>query len=226
MSQPREPENGEVVKPLKADLFGRVLRVDSSDGVKVVRETSSARWWVRWLARLLADREARALRAVGVVDGFPALLFWDGSRLERSWIEGRPLQDARRQDPEFYAALRRHLVRLHRLGVTHNDLAKQPNVLERPDGRPALVDFQLARHHPRRGRWFRLCGREDLRHVLKHKRRYCAGALTPRELKMLAKRSLPARVWRVTGKPLYMFWTRKILRWSDREGAGDRGEVT
>lgn len=226
MSQPRAPESGEVVKPLKADLFGRVLRVDSSGGVKVVRETASARWWVRWLARRLAAREARSLRALGGLDGFPTLISWDGSRLERGWIEGRPLQEARRTDPAFYAALRRHLVRLHRLRVTHNDLAKQPNVLERPDGRPALVDFQLAKHHRRRGRWFRLCAREDLRHVLKHKRRYCAWALTPRETAMLAKRSAPARLWRATGKPVYMFWTRRILRWSDREGAGDRGELT
>jgi hypothetical protein len=31
-----------------------------------------------------------------------------------------------------------------------------------------------------------------------------------------------ARAWMATGKRVYLFVTRRILRWQDREGAGDR----
>ncbi len=208
---------------LKSDQFGRVDRVDSSDGMRVVRDLAAARWWLRPLARRLARREARALRALTGLEGFPPLLGLSRNRLERGWIAGDPLQRRPMREPQFYDALRRLLVRMHRRGVTHNDLAKEPNVLVRADGRPALVDFQLAQMHRRRGRWFRLCAREDLRHALKHKRRYCAERLTRRERAILATPSLPARVWRMTGKRVYLAWTRGVLGWADREGAGDRG---
>jgi RIO-like serine/threonine protein kinase len=215
----------ERVQPLKADLFGRVVRVDSSRGVRIVRDLAPARWWARPIARVLAGREARALRALHGLNGVPDLLSWNGKILERGWIEGQALQNRPMLDPRFYDALRRLLITVHRRRVTHNDLAKQPNVLVRDDGRPALVDFQLAAVHARRGRWFRLCAREDLRHLLKHKRRYCPNALTPRESAMLATPSGPARIWRATGKKVYMAWTRGVLGWSDREGAGDRGAL-
>jgi predicted lipoprotein with Yx(FWY)xxD motif len=40
---------------------------------------------------------------------------------------------------------------------------------------------------------------------------------------MLARRSPIAGIWARTGKPVYRFVTRRLLGWSDREGAGDRG---
>ena len=54
------------------------------------------------------------------------------------------------------------------------------------DGLPALVDFQLALVAPRRGRAFRALAREDIRHLLKHKRSYCPERLTARERRILA----------------------------------------
>ncbi len=217
------PVEAEAPRLLKADLFGQIAVENLNGRACVVRDVGCARWWTRWLAGRLAAREAKALRALDGLPDVARLLSWDGSRLVRSWIPGQPLQSANVRDPRFYDALRRLVVSLHRRGVVHNDLAKQPNVLVQPDGRPALVDFQLAAVHRRRGRWFRLCGREDLRHLLKHKRRHCSDALTLRERAMLARPSGPARVWKATGKPVYLFWTRRVLGWSDREGAGDRG---
>ena len=88
--------------------------------------------------------------------------------------------------------------------------------------RPGLVDFQLACLFQRRSRMFRLLAREDLRHLLKHKRTYCPGALTGRERSILETPTLPARLWRATFKRAYLFLTRRCLGWADREGAGDR----
>jgi hypothetical protein len=46
--------------------------------------------------------------------------------------------------------------------------------------------------------------------------------LTGREKRILVKPSLPSRIWMATGKQVYLFVTRRVLRWRDREGAGDR----
>lgn len=218
-----EPTSGP--RLLKADLFGRIAVADLNGVERVVRDTRCARWWTKPLARRLAAREAKALRALAGVPDVAQLLGWDGEMLTRSWIPGAPLQAVGASDPRFFDALRRLVVRMHRRNVVHNDLAKQPNVLVQPDGRPALVDFQLAAVHRRRGRWFRLCGREDLRHLLKHKRRYFETLLTPRERAILERPSAPARLWKRTGKPVYWFITRKLLGWSDREGSGERGSA-
>jgi hypothetical protein len=86
-----------------------------------------------------------------------------------------------------------------------------------------VIDFQLAWRPRRRGRLFRLLAREDLRHLLKHKRTYCAAHLTQRERAILERRSFLSRAWMATGKPLYLCVTRRLLGWADREGAGDRG---
>ena len=131
--------------------------------------------------------------------------------------EGRP------QDPQYFRAANRLLRRLHRAGVVHNDLAKEPNLLVRADGMPVFIDFQLAWHAPRRNRFFRMAAREDIRHLLKHKRNYRPDLLTERERTILASPSPLSRAWMSIAKPVYLLVTRQILGWSDREGASDRG---
>ena len=42
------------------------------------------------------------------------------------------------------------------------------------------------------------------------------------ERRILATPSWLTRAWRATGKRLYVFVTRRLLGWRDREGAGDR----
>jgi hypothetical protein len=111
---------------------------------------------------------------------------------------------------------------MHKLGVAHNDLAKEANWLTAPDGLPGIVDFQLAIVAPRRGALFRLLAREDLRHLLKHKRRYLGHALTARQRRMLATPTLLARFWRYVVKPPYRFVTRRLLAWPERSGAFER----
>jgi RIO-like serine/threonine protein kinase len=205
---------------LKTDLFGGV-ELDRARGC-VRRDTRRARWWLRWIAGRLAAREARALAAAHGIAGVPALISWDGAVLEREWLDGAPMQQARPRASAYYREARRLLVRLHRSGVVHNDTAKEPNWIVRGDGAPALIDFQLAGVFRDRGRLFRLLAREDLRHLLKHKRTYLPDELTARERGILATPSILARAWMSGGKPVYMWFTRRILRWEDREGAGDR----
>ncbi len=212
---------------LKADVFGRVERGYCSDSsgkrIEVVRrDPTAARWWAGILAHYLAKREAFALTALHGCPGVPRLLSQDSGGLVRSWQPGNPMQKVRPKDTSYFAQAFRLVVRMHRHGVTHNDLAKEPNWLVTPDGLPAVVDFQLATVTRRRTWWFRLLAREDLRHLLKHKRTYCPEALTARERHLLNNPSLFARLWRATGKYAYHWITRGLLGWADREGAGDR----
>lgn len=210
------------MKLLKSDLLGAVWQSEERGQWLAIRDTTPARWWLRGLARLLCRREARALERLDGMPGTPRLIARDRSGLSRTWIEGRPMQVAKPRHADYYRAARRLVSALHRRGVAHCDLAKEPNWLVTPTGSPAVVDFQLARVSPRRGRLFRTLALEDHRHLLKHKRRYCPQSLTARERRILAQPAMTSRLWMATVKPVYTFITRRLLGWADREGAGDR----
>jgi hypothetical protein len=206
---------------LKADLFGTITRVDDT----VIRDARDARPWLRHLARHLLRREHRALSRLALGDGTPGVprvLVLEPGRLVRGWIEGAPMHVAKPRDPAYFRAAARLVRRLHAADVIHNDLAKESNWLVTPEGRPALVDFQLAMTLVRRGALARALGHDDMRHLLKHKRTYLPDRLSARERRILATPSLASRIWMASGKQVYLFVTRRILRWRDREGAGDR----
>jgi RIO-like serine/threonine protein kinase len=212
-------------KILKRDLFGKVvLRNDGPDPV-IVRDAAAARWWLRWLARSLLRREAEALAALDGLDGVPQLLRHERQLLVRSFVDGEPAHRARPQLAAWFHSAARLLRRLHRMGVCHNDLAKEPNLLVRRDGSAGIIDFQLAARSQSRGRLFRIAAYEDLRHLLKHKRSYRPDLLTERERRILANPSPVSRIWMGTVKPVYLFVTRRLLGWADREGARDRGSL-
>ena len=156
------------------------------------------------------------------IERVPRLLASQRSTLEREWIDGQPMQVAQPRDPRYFREALRLVRRLHARDVTHDDLAKEPNWLVTPEGLPAVVDFQLARHAPRRGRLFRMLAHDDLRHWAKHKRQYLPERLTARQRALLARPSPLSRAWRATVKPVYRFVTRRLFGWADREGAGDR----
>jgi predicted Ser/Thr protein kinase len=214
---------------LKHDLLGTVergqfTRPDGQTFDAVRRDVRACPWWTRPLASLLLRREARVLSTLDGFPGVPRILHRGPSYLVRSWIPGRPLQEAAAAGPppgpEYFRAARLLLSRLHRQGVTHNDTAKEPNWVVRPDGSPALIDFQLGYVSRRRTALFRTLGREDLRHLLKHKRTYCRDTLRAREIALLASPSRPSRALRLFAKPLYNLITRRLLHWQDREGRG------
>lgn len=211
---------------LKKDLFGEVWLENSPAGPSILRDTGAAHWSIRWLARALLKREASVLAALEGIDGVPSLIRHADDRLTRSYLAGVPMHIGKPSENAYFASAARLLRRIHRAGVVHNDLAKEPNVLVLDTGEAAFIDFQLAWHSHTRGRLFRLAAREDLRHLLKHKRSYCPDALTRRERGILANPSGLSRVYMGVFKPIYLFVTRRIIGWSDREGAGDRGERT
>lgn len=211
------------VAALKADSFGRIALMRDGRGLFVRRDLQYVPLWLRAPAWWLARREARALQKVHGLPDMPQLLNWDGRRLDRSYMAGAAMyQRPPRDDLAYFRDARRLLQLLHRRGVAHNDLAKEANWLVLEDGRPGLIDFQLATRGDPRSRWMRLLAREDLRHLLKHKRTYCAHALTPVERRVLKRRSWLREAWFATGKPVYRFVTRRLLKWEDNEGQGPK----
>ncbi|MGB6345615.1 MAG: serine/threonine protein kinase, partial [Xanthobacteraceae bacterium] len=181
------------------------------------------------LARALFRRERRALAIAGPLGIAPPLLFAGQEALVRGWIDGVPLHIAKPHgDAAYFRSAKTALRTLHRAGIAHNDLAKEQNWLYTQDGRQDgrhgrafLMDFQLAACFRRGNVLFRLARYEDLRHLLKHKRRYAPDALTAAERRVLARKSLIARAWMATGKKVYYAITRG-LNFTDREGRGVR----
>lgn len=215
------PGDAETSQILKADSFGRILLVGSGAQRFVRRDLAATPWWLRGFAWLLARREARALARLDGLPATPVLLAWDGRHLDRGFMAGAAMyQRPPHGNVAYFRAARRLLQQVHRHGVVHNDLAKEANWLVREDGSPALIDFQLAACGNPRARWMRLLAREDLRHLLKHKRTYCAAALTPVERRLLKRHSWLRSAWFATGKPVYRFITRRLLQWEDNEGRG------
>jgi predicted Ser/Thr protein kinase len=212
---------------LKRDVFSTVerghFRTAERDVQAVLRRIDEVPWWTRPVARHLFARESRALQRVTPLQIAPALLFSGQQELVRGWIDGVALHIAKPQgDSAYFRSAKAVLRRLHRAGICHNDLAKEQNWLRGADGRCYLTDFQLAICFSRRSRLFRVLAYEDLRHLLKHKRRYLPEALTPAELRVLARKSWFTRVWMATGKKVYRGITRGLFNFTDREGGGPR----
>jgi RIO-like serine/threonine protein kinase len=207
-------------KKLKADPFGTISH--NADQSLVCRDTDECPWWAKAVARHLASREARALIVLNSLAGIPKLRDWNGRQLQRDWLEGLPMHAARPCEPEYFSQALSLLRKMHHHRIAHNDLAKEANCLVLSNGQPAFIDFQLSLHAPGRGFLFRQLAREDLRHLLKHKAYYCPDQLTARERHILANPSVGARLWTKLYKPVYLWFTRSILGWPEREGANER----
>ena len=224
-----------VVRELKVDAFGRVELLEGHGQRRIRRVACGGRIpGSRLVAHVLLGRERRALLALDGLAGVPHLVeeleftrapSLDGSIPSssdvgvRSFVAGAPLHKAEVLPEDFFERLAELVRELHGRGVCHNDLHKEQNVIVGDDGRPALIDFQLASCHSRNSR--RLASRacDDLRHVAKHRRRYLryVPSATRRELERLPPRSIVAAIWRRTAKPLYNFVTRSLLRTRDGE---------
>ena len=211
---------------LKRDVFSETHKghFEGAPAQAIIRRIVTASpWWSRPLAWLLARREIAALTALRGVKGTPQLISTDRHGLYRRWTEGAPLHLARPSEPDWYRDAFRLLRQMRRMGITHNDLAKPQNWLMGPDGSAEVIDFQLASRHRARGMLYRLMAYEDFRHLLKQMRAFAPGLMTPTGERILARRSLPSRIWMASGKKIYNAVTRGF-GWSDGDGTGDRIE--
>jgi hypothetical protein len=209
-----QPDLARPPRLLKSDVFGRVELCDT--GVRRVACGNGVPF-TRFLARRLMSREKAALECLAGLDGIPRLLRHDENLLVRSFVPGRPLSAALALPENFFDELDALVEAVHARGICHNDLHKEQNILVGDDGRPYLLDFQLASRHASDTRAFRSRAREDLRHVEKHRRRYTRDGRGPRGERTFGRgngnrRSLLARIWRCTGKHVYNAIIHTLLR--------------
>ena len=212
---------------LKRDVFSTVerghFRTSNGEVEAILRRVDEVPWWSWPIARHLFNRERNALAIAGQLGIGPELLFAGKRSLVRGWIDGSALHISQPHgDAAYFRSAKRALAKLHRAGLSHNDLAKQQNWLRGRDGQAYLIDFQLAQTFSRRGRLFRIAAYEDLRHLLKQKRRFAPEALTDSERRVLSRKSLVSRTWMTLGKPIYHAITRGLFNFADREGGGRR----
>jgi hypothetical protein len=143
-----------------------------------------------------------------------------GEWVGRSFLPGEPLDRTPLLSRRYFEHLEALLATLHGLGLRHNDLHKEQNLLVLPDGSPGLIDFQLSSWHFGSGRMARVRAAEDLRHVRKIARRYLQrDPERTARLPEVGRRSLLAALWMRCGKPVYKALTRGLLGWRD----GERG---
>ncbi len=232
ITAPTRPPSGDTsafqrVATLKSDVFSTIDRGIwhgvAGDEPAIRRDLTTARWWAKPLAWHFGRREIGSLERASGIRGVPKLHAASDGVIIRGFIEGLPFQMAKPYgQTRLFSDAKRLLREMRHAGVCHNDLAKEPNWLVTPDGSAAVTDFQLASVHNRRGRFYRLLAHEDLRHLLKHKRKFCPDAITAGERRVLRAKSLPSRIWLMTGKKIYKLITRDILGVRDREGGGLR----
>jgi RIO-like serine/threonine protein kinase len=124
----------------------QVFRVEAAGRAWVVKDFSRRRFWVRnAIGRLLLRRELRALRRLEGIDGVPQRAFRiDRHAIAAEFIPGATLGGvpAGELDTEFFLDLERLMSAVHARGVVHLDTRGTGNMLRRPDGKPALIDFQ------------------------------------------------------------------------------------
>lgn len=126
----------------------RVSRVDIGGRSWVVKDFAPRTGWVRnSVGRLFVRRELATLRRLAGIDGVPPAAFrLDAHAIAFGYIEGETLGriDEARQTPAYFAALEALLRAIHARGIVHLDTRGTGNVLMRPDGSPAVIDFQSA----------------------------------------------------------------------------------
>ena len=125
---------------LKRDVFSNVergrFRRESGEIDAVLRRLDEVPWWSFLLAHHLFTRERKALALAKGLDVGPELIWAGRGALVRGFIDGVALHLAKpRGNIAYFRSAKQALRRLHRAGITHNDLAKEQNWLVGRDGR-------------------------------------------------------------------------------------------
>jgi len=215
------------VRTYKHDFFAATGLYESDCGRAILKLGRTAPLFglpMACLGRWLTGRELAIYRALDGVDGIPRCLgSWGETGMAHVFVEGHPLQRREWVDDEFFPALQRLLDELHQRGIAYTDLEKRENILVDTQGKPALIDFQIAwwwtadgnapgrrlqRWMPDRlGRLFlHKLQAADRYHLLKHQRRHRPDGLTPEQIALSYRRGSYVEIHR------RLFWPFTLVR--------------
>lgn len=224
-----------LVRVFKHDFFAATClyeSVEPADPPRVVVKYARSQPFLGlptdWLARLMRSRESGVYRALEGVEGVPRYLGAAGrTGYAIEYVDATPLDHLDAPPAGFFDRLRKVMEAIHARGVAYTDANKRSNILVRSDGRPVLVDYQLA--FRRRDDWpwplgallrraFEYVADKDIYHVLKHKRRMAPQELTEEERVLSRRRSGLHSLHRKLAKA-WRRVRRAFLRSQHRKGA-------
>ncbi len=228
----------QLVRLFKHDFFA-ITALYSRDSNKAVLKVGRMADFLGlpcgWIGRLLAGHEAAAYRRLADLEAVPRFLGrWGKHGFAHAYVEGHPLRKGERVPEGFFRCLREALDEIHRRGMAYVDLEKPQNVIVGDDGRPYLIDFQIAWHWPREyggnlwpARWLlrRLQG-ADRYHLLKLQRRTRPDQLTPQQLAASYRKPWYIRLHRWVTQPAMRLRRRTLERLDPARGcAAEAGLV-
>lgn len=213
----------ELLETFKHDFFAATGLYRGPAGVvvaKINRVTPLFGLPMEWAGRFLARREIRFYRALQDVWGVPQLIGPVGpTGFVHAFVPGHPLGRHEAVGDGFFDDLLALVRMLHARGIAYVDLNKRQNILVGDDGRPYLIDFQIALGGPRSLltrcaplRWLLAHFQHgDLYHVLKHKRRLRPDQLTEPQRQVVERLNTWIRLHRWIARPLTQL-RRRTLR--------------
>jgi hypothetical protein len=208
---------------IKHDFFAATAFYADDAGRTVVLKMSRTEEYfglpLAWLGKWLCDREVRFYRRLSDLPNVPAVLGMVGQTgFVHAYVEGHPLGKERLVPDGFFEKLQALMAELHRRDVAYVDTNKPQNILLGDDGLPHLIDFQISYDLHDLGDWpwsrwlLRRLQREDLYHILKHKKKLRRDETTPAELAAAERRSGLIRLHRFVTRPYFLFRRRTFKR--------------
>jgi hypothetical protein len=177
---------------------------------------------LQWLGRWLCNRELRFYESCKDLPNVPAVLGRVGpTGFVHAYVPGQPLSKHRPIPDTFFDELFALLAALHRRHIAYVDTNKPQNILQGDDGRPHLIDFQISfglhdfGDNPLTRFILRRLQKEDLYHILKHKRRLRPDLLTPDQRQAAEHKSWYIRLHRFITKPYFLIRRRTFKRLRD-----------
>ncbi len=215
------PTVAESLRPLqvlkRADRFFTpdVTLVEWEGTMAILKDYAGRGWPGRLWGQWVTAREAKALERLDGLNGVPRLLTRVGKTgivIEHFAGDLLPKKNVRQLvTPQFFDAALALLRAMHERGVAHGDVRRK-NILVRPDGSPAFIDFQTACFSGRgwlRQRLFSFACRVDEWHLVKIKARSFPRATQAEQKELLESPPFVLRVGQTLRRILYRALGRK-----------------
>lgn len=187
--------------------------------LKIARTSSLLGMPMLWLGQLLAKHELSILKRLEDIHAVPRILGTLGKvGFVYQYIEGLSLDEKPSLPDNFFEQLQSLVNKIHTHRVAYIDMNKKGNILIRPDGSPAMIDFQISFHIPQRllgsrrltSRLLKALQKEDFYHLLKHKRRLRPDLMTDQQIRQSRRVSPLIALHRIIARPLTTMRRRSL----------------